>query len=59
MSDPETKCPVWDQFIIPILALASQQEITRKIAGEEIPPNNGAIVRGLGAASQLRGPEVG
>lgn len=37
MSHPENKCPAWDQFIIPILHLASSQEITRKISRDQVP----------------------
>jgi len=37
MASPETQCPAWDQFILPVLELASTQEITRKMAREEIP----------------------
>ncbi len=34
---PETQCPAWDQFILPVLELASTQEITRKLAREQVP----------------------
>lgn len=34
---PENQCPAWDQFILPVLELASTQEITRKLAREQIP----------------------
>lgn len=33
----QTQCPAWDQFILPVLELASTQEITRKLAREQIP----------------------
>lgn len=37
MPTDENQCPAWDQFIIPVLKLASTQEITRKLAREEVP----------------------
>ena len=37
MTESDIKCPAWDQFIIPVLQLASDQEVTRKIAREKIP----------------------
>jgi len=37
MNTSENQCPAWHQFILPILQLATTQEITRKVAKEEIP----------------------
>ena len=37
MSESNAKCPAWDQFIIPILKLASDTEITRKMARSKVP----------------------
>jgi len=37
MTDTEAPCPPWDQFLLPLLELASTQEITRKLAGDQIP----------------------
>ena len=37
MPDQSLQCPAWDQFVIPILQLASTQEVTRTIAREQIP----------------------
>ena len=37
MPDQSLQCPAWDQFVIPILQLTSTQDITRKIAREQIP----------------------
>ncbi|MGB0991170.1 MAG: restriction endonuclease [Akkermansiaceae bacterium] len=37
MQDHQNQCPAWDQFILPVLELASSQEITRKLARAEIP----------------------
>lgn len=37
MSIPEIQCPAWDQFVLPILQLATTQKVSRKIAKEEVP----------------------
>ena len=37
MTDSEVQCPPWDQFILPVLELASTQEITRKLARDRVP----------------------
>ena len=37
MKTTSDQCPAWDQFILPVLELASSQEITRKLARAEIP----------------------
>lgn len=34
---PEPTCPAWDHFIRPVLELATEGEITRRLAREQIP----------------------
>ena len=37
MNQLENQCPAWDQFVLPILQLATTKEVSRKIAKEEVP----------------------
>ena len=37
MNNSVSQCPAWDQFILPVLKLASEQNITRRFACEQIP----------------------